>query len=41
MAPARHCLQPWSSRYNTNHPHSALGVISPQAYRKHYSPEAG
>ncbi|QQB47401.1 transposase [Corynebacterium glucuronolyticum] len=37
---ARHCLQLWSNRYKTYHPHSALGFVSPQEYRKHYSPEA-
>lgn len=37
VAHARHCLKLWSTRYNTYHPHSSLGFIPPEEYRRQYS----
>lgn len=40
VAHARQCLKLWSTRYNTYHPHSSLGFIPPEEYRRQYSLEA-
>lgn len=37
---ARYCLGLWSQRYNTSHPHSALGFIPPVEYKKRWLLEA-
>ncbi|WP_425292259.1 integrase core domain-containing protein [Corynebacterium mayonis] len=36
VAHARHCVGLWSDRYNTYHPHSALGFIAPEEYKKQW-----
>lgn len=33
---ARHCVEAWSRRYNTYHPHSALGFQTPEEYKKQW-----
>ena len=33
---ARDCVGLWSDRYNTYHPHSALGFIAPEEYKKQW-----
>ncbi|MGO1446822.1 integrase core domain-containing protein, partial [Corynebacterium casei] len=33
---ARYCIGQWCHRYNTYHPHSALGFIPPEEFKKQF-----